>query len=105
MATTPEEIALEKAEFEATIRKFPNFDTLIQAAEAGALGLSGSLASVRTTDFTDSDKNAREAKAAAEILVIMAKFFAIKHDDVLNIHGGKDDADAENAFMDIDDMR
>ena len=105
MAKTAEELAQEKATFEATIRKFPDFDALIQAAEAGALGSSGSLASVRTADFTESDENSREAKAAAELLGIMARFFALKHDDVLQMYGGKDDADAEDAFIDINEMR
>ena len=98
-------MAQEKATFEATIRKFPDFDALIQAAEAGALGSSGSLASVRTADFTENDENSREAKAAAELLGIMARFFALKHDDVLQMYGGKDDADAEDAFINIDEMR
>ena len=105
MAKTVEEAAQEKATFEAKIRKFPDFNALIQAAEAGALGSSGSVASVLTADFTDNDENSREAKAAAEILKIMAQFFALKHDDALKTYGGNNDADAEDAFIDIDDMR
>ena len=68
MAKTEAELAQEKATFEETIRKFPDFDALIQAAEAGALGSSGSLASVRTADFTENDESSRDAKSAAELL-------------------------------------
>ena len=105
MAKTEAELAQEKATFEETIRKFPDFNALIQAAEAGALGSSGSLASVRTADFTENDESSRDAKSAAELLGVMARFFAIKHDDVLQTYGGKNDADAEDAFINIDDMR
>ena len=105
MTKTAEEAAQEKATFEAKIRKFPDFNALIQAAEAGALGSSGSVASILTVDFTENDENSREAKAAAEMLKIMARFFALKHDDALKTYGGNNDADAEDAFIDIDDMR
>ena len=97
--------AERKATFIETLRKFPDFSALIQAAEAGAIGSSGSMISSLTSDFNDSDENSREAKASAETLRIMAQFFSIKHDDILKAHGGSEDADAEDAFLDIDDMR
>ena len=105
MTKTAEEAAQERATFEAKIRKFPDFNALIQAAEAGALGSSGSVASILTVDFTENDENSREAKAAAEMLKIMAQFFALKHNDTLKTYGGNNNADAEDAFIDIDEMR
>ena len=105
-AATEAEKVQQKAEFIKRLRKFPDFEALIIAAEAGAIGSSGSIISSMTSDFIDDgDENSREAKASAEMLRLMAQFFAVKHDDVLNEHGGSEDIDAEAAFIDMDGMR
>ena len=101
-AATAAEKAQRKADFLDTLRKFPDYEALINAAEAGAVGSSGSVISSMTSDFIgESDENSREARVSAETLRLMAQFFAVKN-DVLKEHSGSGDVDAEAAFIDID---
>ena len=89
------------------MRKMPDFNAVIVAADAGAIGGSGaSVNTAMTSDFqTESDERSREAKATAQTLGLLARFFAIRHDDVLKEFAGVDDHDAHQAFLDVDDMR
>ena len=98
----------EKAKIlEDTLRKMPDFNAVIVAADAGAIGGSGaSVNTAMTSDFqTECDERSREAKATAQTLGLLARFFAIRHDDVLKEFAGVDDLDAHQAFLDVDDMR
>ena len=92
---------------EEKLRKMPDVSSVIEAAEAGSIGESGaSVASAMTADFlTENDERAREAKATAQMLKLIARYFSLRHDDVLNEFAGCDDEHAEQAFLDIDDMR
>ena len=70
----------EKAKIlEDTLRKMPDFNAVIVAADAGAIGGSGaSVNTAMTSDFqTESDERSREAKATAQTLGLLARFFAI----------------------------
>ena len=92
---------------EDTLRKMPDFNAVIVAADAGAIGGSGaSTNSAMTSDFqTETDERSREAKATAQTLKMLAQFFALRHDDILKEFAGADDHNAHTAFLDVDDMR
>ena len=92
---------------EDKLRKIPDFNAAIVAADAGAFGdCSASMCSDMTSDFhTDADERSREGKATALTLWTIAYFFALRHDDVMKEHGEVDDPDARKACLDIDDMR
>ena len=98
--------AENKKQYDDKLRQFPDFNAVLGAADAGMIGGAVSTITAATTDFqTDADERSREAKASANTLRILAQFFAIKHDDTLNEHGDAADADAEIAFLDMDNMR
>ena len=96
----------KKKQYEDKLRQFSDFNAVLGAADAGMIGDAVSTITEATTDFqTDADERSREAKASANTLRTLAKFFAVKHDDTLNEHGEDDDAEADMGFLDIDDMR